>query len=1212
MLTTALLALGSFALLALAFWGSSLGRSSAGRDPRETRTFPVRRASSILPGVLALGLLLVAAAFSFPEDRARPTAATSGAAASTVTLPIEVIGPDGTTESITVGASDVSNVDSLYLRAYSIGYPYYENYDVNKASIRLNGGSWVDLTDAIATCKYPESQWECIDGPYHTIRFEVAVSDLGALQDGDNTVSFRFNYAFPSDSPNSHGDVSTGFRILDLEFRTGTDADAIDGTDFVWDDPGSWTAPDGYDNATAVSEGEDLWSSRNTLVDGWQGPEIWASCADCHEKDGRDLAYFAFSNKSIVERSEFHGLSEDQGKKIAAYIRSQVLKDPDTGTTYEAPGRPWEPPYQPGPTALASRQPGDARETGQSFDKLSSQLWAAGAGVDWALERDEDMWPFVQGDDGVFTYEDVAVDSTLNLRQLPVNLQLPDWNEWLPRHHPMDLFGDTFRDGADRRDPWGKYTENGSWSFQQFEDCMQSNGGDASQCGNEYFKAVKGFYADSRVFQRYVDGSQVTSNYTDLSVGLLQSSVAKWQAVKQWELVHGYDMADEGKHWRSEVESLTWIADARQVFDIPPHITGEYVGPSDREYDLYLDNAWYQLQTVINNGRGISTGINPMDWRYQFEHINNQYKALGKEHSMRFMTTFVKVNQNCDVDGMYDMGGPKSWFFRRGHCDFGAEMLRRDWVYPKINEVTNGQALKIYEEMLRANFRGFGKYSTDAWDRKYAEKGWEPSDFTPSLSDPWYEDRETPSHYYKTLNQMSQLGASQTLIDSIAKWAEQMNPNGNWEQWMGTPDNVAPSVTLTSPSDGTTRPAPTSFSLAANASDEDGSVSEVTFYAGDTKLSTNTSAPYEASWSDVGAGSYILSAEAVDDDGARTVSAVDVTVTTDAPPNGVNYAYYEGDWALLPDYTAIRPVATGTTSAFDLSVRERDDQFSIRYTTFVRIPSSSTGSYTFYTSSDDGSALLVDGQKVVDNDGLHGTQEASGSISLSEGWHRIVVEYFEQGNGEALSVSWKGPDFAKEPIPANRLYRTTGTVLTSQNVNLEDGWNVISSDVAPDTAALETVFSDVNVALVKDEDEAVFDPSADRNEIGDWDSNEAYKVYTESSQVLTINGTAVDATTAISLEQGWNLVPYLPDDAQSISSALQSISDELVMVKDEAGNSYVPAYNIDQIGQLEPEDGYQIYVNSAVDLVYPTGSKNATAQSTSSGAPRSTTGGDNR
>jgi len=147
--------------------------------------------------------------------------------------------------------------------------------------------------------------------------------------------------------------------------------------------------------------------------------------------------------------------------------------------------------------------------------------------------------------------------------------------------------------------------------------------------------------------------------------------------------------------------------------------------------------------------------------------------------------------------------------------------------------------------------------------------------------------------------------------------------------------------------------------------------------------------------------------------------------------------------------------------------------------------------------------------------------------------------------------------------------------------------------VAPNSADLETVFTDVSVAVVEDETGATYVPAENSNEIGAWDSTEAYKVYTESSQSLTIEGSTVEDTTTIPLQQGWNLIPYLPDEAASVDDALQSISSELVIVKDEAGNTYVPAYGIDEIGQLEPKAGYQVYVESAVDLVYPTDSKRA-------------------
>src|SRR5581483_3071363 len=36
-------------------------------------------------------------------------------------------------------------------------------------------------------------------------------------------------------------------------------------------------------------------------------------------------------------------------------------------------------------------------------------------------------------------------DGNLNAREIPISLQLPDWEHWLPRVHPMDAWGADFQ-----------------------------------------------------------------------------------------------------------------------------------------------------------------------------------------------------------------------------------------------------------------------------------------------------------------------------------------------------------------------------------------------------------------------------------------------------------------------------------------------------------------------------------------------------------------------------------------------------------------------------------------------------------------------------------------------------------------------------------------------------------------------------------------------
>ena len=99
----------------------------------------------------------------------------------------------------------------------------------------------------------------------------------------------------------------------------------------------------------------------------------------------------------------------------------------------------------------------------------------------------------------------------------------------------------------------------------------------------------------------------------------------------------------------------------------------------------------------------------------------------------------------------------------------------------------------------------------------------------------------------------------------------------------GDPPNTPPAVTLTSPVDGLAFTAPATISLAASASDADGSVARVDFYAGATLVGSATTEPFVATWENVPAGTYAVTARATDDEGSITVSE-SASITVTAPP----------------------------------------------------------------------------------------------------------------------------------------------------------------------------------------------------------------------------------------------------------------------------------------------------------------------------------------
>lgn len=114
-------------------------------------------------------------------------------------------------------------------------------------------------------------------------------------------------------------------------------------------------------------------------------------------------------------------------------------------------------------------------------------------------------------------------------------------------------------------------------------------------------------------------------------------------------------------------------------------------------------------------------------------------------------------------------------------------------------------------------------------------------------------------------------------------------PSCNWYQLLGTcggGTNNAPTAQITAPANGATFSAPANIAISATASDSDGTVAKVDFFQGSTLLGSDTTPPYNFSWTNVPAGTYSLRAVATDNLGITgSSSAVSITVrATGQPP----------------------------------------------------------------------------------------------------------------------------------------------------------------------------------------------------------------------------------------------------------------------------------------------------------------------------------------
>ena len=113
------------------------------------------------------------------------------------------------------------------------------------------------------------------------------------------------------------------------------------------------------------------------------------------------------------------------------------------------------------------------------------------------------------------------------------------------------------------------------------------------------------------------------------------------------------------------------------------------------------------------------------------------------------------------------------------------------------------------------------------------------------------------------------------------------NPFGVVMAGSGPATNLPPVVSISSPANGAT--VATHFTLTANATD-DGTVTNVAFFADGSLLGNDTAAPYSWTWNNASVGSHALTAVATDNNGAATTSAVVSITVTGAVVQGFEFA----------------------------------------------------------------------------------------------------------------------------------------------------------------------------------------------------------------------------------------------------------------------------------------------------------------------------------
>ena len=117
---------------------------------------------------------------------------------------------------------------------------------------------------------------------------------------------------------------------------------------------------------------------------------------------------------------------------------------------------------------------------------------------------------------------------------------------------------------------------------------------------------------------------------------------------------------------------------------------------------------------------------------------------------------------------------------------------------------------------------------------------------------------------------------------------------------------------------------------------------------------------------------------------------------------GISVGIFDGQFEKVPSFESLKPTKRIDLESITIADDPKKEWTARLYSGYISI--SEDHVYKFAVRSDDGSRLWIDGQLVVNNDGLHSPNEVIGVAPLSQGWHHIRVDWFNASGGADLLV----------------------------------------------------------------------------------------------------------------------------------------------------------------------------------------------------------------
>jgi endoglucanase Acf2 len=377
--------------------------------------------------------------------------------------------------------------------------------------------------------------------------------------------------------------------------------------------------------------------------------------------------------------------------------------------------------------------------------------------------------------------------------------------------------------------------------------------------------------------------------------------------------------------------------------------------------------------------------------------------------------------------------------------------------------------------------------------------------------------------------------------------------------------NNDPVVSMISPSTGSVISMGSTQTLSASASDPGGSIVLVEFFDGDVKIGEDATQPYEIDWNPVAIKSYDIKAIATDNENNQSSSpSINIIVTDD------DYCIETSNEAIISSFSE------GYTASFETIGNNV-------IVTFELLDSDKAGIVAYLWQETPFSETMMEP-----------LSETKFSASLANQTIGTTLSYackFAFAGGMAVTKYFSyevGSEFCTPTCDANEL-----SAPDLQIINFPSGWSMFSTYMIPDNLdvlnILEPLQQNNQIIILKDNSGLAYLPEWNFNAIGNLTIGQGYLIKTSEGCSIELYGDyAFPEEHTIELNAGWNTIGYLriePTDAESVLIDLNS-DNNLVIAKDYNGNAFLPEWNFNAIGDMQPGQGYQLKIIEASSLTY--------------------------